>query len=290
MPVKMDDTVNKTSLAQRLAERFAARRQYRSTSDWLLSLYDRLLRRSIGRILPCHGRICKVSPMACDQPVCLRLGSTDWLVLEEIFHDHEYGAVTALPRDNVGVILDLGANIGLSIRLWQQVFPGARIVGIEPDNDNLAMCRRNVEASGNGDQVILLHACVAGSAREVFLDRSSGEWACRMTARAEANAAPIRAMTIPQVLELAGIDGAIDLLKCDIEGAEQELFQDCALWINRVRTLVVEIHKPYTVEAFLDDITRAGGRFDSRTLFRSSDISVLMLANHATSDSGRAGN
>ena len=58
------------------------------------------------------------------------------------------------------------------------------------------------------------------------------------------------------------MEGTIDLLKCDIEGSEAELFADCQAWINRVRNLVVELHQPYSAGQFCEDIRRGGGVFE----------------------------
>ena len=40
----------------------------------------------------------------------------------------------------------------------------------------------------------------------------------------------------------------VDYAKIDIEGAERELLRDNAGWAERVRTVNVEVHEPYTVE------------------------------------------
>jgi hypothetical protein len=73
----------------------------------------------------------------------------------------------------------------------------------------------------------------------------------------------VQVRTIPQILDECRVaDREIDLLKCDIEGAERELFSECAEWIQRVRTIVIEIHAPYTVDAMGEDLRRAGAAFE----------------------------
>jgi hypothetical protein len=49
----------------------------------------------------------------------------------------------------------------------------------------------------------------------------------------------------------------VDLLKCDIEGAESEVFSNCCSWIGLIKNLVAEIHPPYTTQALLSDLKRA---------------------------------
>jgi len=155
-------------------------------------------------------------------------------------------------------VVDLGANTGFTIRLWQILYPSARIVAVEPDAANLAMCKHNALKNAGGDRLKFVQACVAGSARSVYLDRSSGAWRFSLSDAGGPGAEPLPAVTLPQILESCAIDGTIDLLKCDIEGSEEEVFSDCSAWIARVRNLVIELHYPYTSERFFEDLRRAG--------------------------------
>ena len=73
---------------------------------------------------------------------------------------------------------------------------------------------------------------------------TTAEWGYRMIAAAD-GAIPV--ITMPRLLADAGID-EIDVLKCDIESAEAELFAECRRWIERVRTMNVECHH-HTIDA-----------------------------------------
>ena len=57
---------------------------------------------------------------------------------------------------------------------------------------------------------------------------------------------------------LAGVPDTIDLLKCDVEGAERELFESCSSWLPHIRLASVECHHPYTQEDLLSAL-RANG-------------------------------
>jgi hypothetical protein len=56
----------------------------------------------------------------------------------------------------------------------------------------------------------------------------------------------------------------IDLLKCDIEGAEQELFESSASWIGNVGILAVECHGEFTAQRLGEALARNGVK--TRTL------------------------
>jgi hypothetical protein len=121
-------------------------------------------------------------------PVRLRSHSTDISVLSELLIGDEISALPNMP--DATTVVDLGANIGLSYRWLRRRYPNASFVCVEPDPGNLEMLRRN---AGTDCQVVA--ACVGGHERRVALTNGDGEWGYRMVDQ-------------------------IDILKCDIEGAE----------------------------------------------------------------------
>jgi hypothetical protein len=75
-------------------------------------------------------------------------------------------------------------------------------------------------------------------------------------------AGELQVVTMPRLLELVSSE-RVDLVKVDIEGAEQEVFESCAAWIGRVRQLVVECHLPYDAEALRAALVGAGAELAS---------------------------
>jgi FkbM family methyltransferase len=234
------------------------RRYYPRRRDWLLSLYNRMLLHLPAVPLAGRRRERAVRISGLNAPLRIRLATSDWWVMEEIFIDGEYDALIRHGLKDVKNVVDLGSNIGMTVRRWQTLWPAAHVVAVEPDPANLALARRNV-ASGSDQPPIFLQVCAAGHPRVVHLDRSTVEYSYEMREGAE-GAESIDALTVPQICERAGITGTIDLLKCDIEGAEEELFAECAPWIGRVRYLAVEVHEPYTREKLMDALQKAGAK------------------------------
>src|SRR5690348_10415691 len=107
------------SAAQR---RWQRRRAFARFRDWLITLYDALLRYAKRFPLPLRGRVRPVRLANDPKPVYLRLGSSDGFVLEEIFVTHVYEPVTSATNGlgPVKQIIDLGANAGFSVRLWRR--------------------------------------------------------------------------------------------------------------------------------------------------------------------------
>jgi FkbM family methyltransferase len=259
-----------------IRRRLADRRQYARARDWFMSLYNRLLMRAAGKWLPGKYRSVAVYLKEIADPFYLRLGSTDWLVLEQIYFQREYDALSQLQLGDVRQIVDLGANVGLSVRLWRQRFPEAAVLAIEPDPDNVRALERNCPRDG---KMKVVQACVAASARTVQIDRSAGEWGIRMVdCSPDQHRISVKALSLLEILAETNVTGPIDLLKCDIEGAEAEVFGKCAEWIARVRAMILEIHAPYTLDQWQKDMQAAGARMEVICTIKSDPNAFVILA------------
>lgn len=254
---------------------WAARHRYAHRRDWLLSFYQRVLARYPHLARPGRGRVRWVRLAGMSAPFAVRFGTSDWYVLEDIFLAGEYEPLMQRELQSIHRILDLGANAGFSVRLWQRLYPQAAIIAVEPDAANLRMCRRNALRGKKYGPLRFVQTCVAGHSRLVTLNRAGGEWEYKLQEFDGAEAA-IQALTVPQLLaDVGGVP--LDLLKCDIEGAEAEVFADCHAWIGRVRHLVVELHAPYRAAQFLADLQRNGGQFQVYEHQERAETEVLFL-------------
>lgn len=242
------------------------RERYCDWSSWFVNARNRVImitQKNRPRVKP----IRMVRYKALEKPVYVRLGSPDLWVLDELFMGDEYKAVVRTDLGDVRQIVDLGANAGMSIRFWLNRWPDAKVIGVEPDDQNIEVCGLNAGQHRGGANVSLVQACVAGHERAVILDRTHHESMYAMTeVSSAAKQTPetgdtISALTLPTILERCNALPTIDLLKVDVEGAEREVFESCAPWIGRVRFMVLEIHPPYSVEQLLSDCERNGRRF-----------------------------
>jgi len=247
---------------------FRARSRFRRGRDWL-ALLGVYAAHSLAGFLGVRTIRCRMPLPADTPPVTIRLGTADFHVVKELYLHEVYGfataALTAL-RPPVATVVDLGANIGLTVRLWSRLFSPRTIVAVEPDADNLALCACN--AAPAATTRLKLVKCFVGDAPGVAgIDRRLGTWAYRMSrieATADQESIPVR--TLPDILVEAGLGfEEIDLLKCDIEGAEAALFRGGPGWLSRVRAVLAEVHEPYTADALLADVLASGGHWDAAT-------------------------
>jgi FkbM family methyltransferase len=172
-------------------------------------------------------------------PIHLRLRSSDFPTFRQIFVDHEYQC--AMQREPE-VIIDAGANIGLSAIYFANRFPRARIICVEPDAENFSLLTRNVAPYPN---VVAVQAALWRENTTVELTSGDGNYWGFQT---HAHAAPatsrgrVPAITVERLMADHRLD-RVDLLKLDIEGAEKEVLEASASWIDRIEVMVVELHE-----------------------------------------------
>lgn len=194
-------------------------------------------------------------------PVRLRSHSTDISVVRELLLSGGYAAIPRHAGQPVKTIVDLGANTGLATRWLVRHYPGARVVCVEPEASNARLLRHNV-ATLEQNAAVVVEACVGSRERRVVLRSQTGAWGYSMVDVQEIRTdGDAEVLTMERILREAGVDD-VDVLKCDIEGAEREVFDSCEPWIQRVRLAVVECHRDLDGEGLLELIERNGGRFE----------------------------
>jgi len=70
----------------------------------------------------------------------------------------------------------------------------------------------------------------------------ASNWSFRFV---ESKEAGIPSVTVEDIMARLGVD-RIDILKLDVEGAEKEIFEHSAGWIDRLGTILIELHDQYT--------------------------------------------
>ncbi len=249
--------------AARLRRQFRRRRLFADTRSWLTDAYVRLLNCRPGFLPSWQNKDFRLRPRHWRLPVLVRAHTADMSVITELFDWDIYRPALQIVPGAAGKILDLGGNIGLSVRLWQEYFPEAFIVVVEPDPGNFKQLLKNIQAGPAPGKVHAIRAFAAAEPGEAFLDRSGDEVRFRMTHVQEesGDAQKIPKRTVAGLLTLlAGADGSIDLLKCDVEGTEAEIFHNCRPWIDRISRAAIETHYPYNSEKLFNDLRLAGAK------------------------------
>ncbi len=249
-----------SSIRRKISNILARRRDHATITSWVLSEYVRQLDNHPGLPLPGRGRAFKSFLRGMKSPVYVRQGTTDRWALADVLLNDEYREAARLVSAGAELILDLGSNVGYSVRVWQGRFPSATIVAVEPAPDNCLVLRANIRASGMGERVRLVQAFAEGASGVGEIDTTEGAWGYRMKEPGSSfSENRIRALTVPEILMEAGVAGRrIDLLKCDIEGSEARVFSSCRDWIQLVAVIAVETHPPYSPDMLIRDLRENG--------------------------------
>jgi FkbM family methyltransferase len=174
-------------------------------------------------------------------PVHVRVPSTDLRVYEQVMLRKEYD----LPAQREpSFIVDAGANIGLASVFFANRYPHARILSLEPEKSNYDMLVRNAAPYPN---IKAVRGALWSETTELnVIDPGLGSWGFQVGAQngATSGAADqtVHAFTVETIMRDFGVE-KIDILKIDIEGSELEIFQTANRWIDKVDSLVVELHE-----------------------------------------------
>jgi FkbM family methyltransferase len=156
-------------------------------------------------------------------------------------------------------IIDCGANIGLSIIYFKQLFPQAEIIGFEPDYNVFKALQHNIEAFGFANVTLVKKACWN---TETILEFFSEGADAGRAAKDFDNHNIIKVKTVSL---RSFLDKKVDFLKIDIEGAENEVLHDIQDLLGNVDKIFVEFHSFVGKEQMLPEVLtilkNAGFRF-----------------------------
>tara|TARA_R110001583_G_scaffold41572_2_gene132139 strand:+ start:854 stop:1645 length:792 start_codon:yes stop_codon:yes gene_type:complete len=169
---------------------------------------------------------------------CYHYGKAFYITYNEVFTNEIYRFET---QSNNPVIIDCGANMGLSILFFSMKYPNAEIIAFEPDESVLPFLEKNIlNYKLNNVQLIKSAVWVEETELKFFTDEGMGG---RVNKSYE-NQIP---QTIKAVRLRDYLSRKIDMLKIDIEGSEYMILRDCDNLLINVNHIFIEYH------SFIDD-------------------------------------
>jgi FkbM family methyltransferase len=204
-------------------------------------------------------------------PICLRFDTSDDAAFHQVFIQREYSCLDTTPDPKF--IVDLGANVGYASLYFLNRFPKAYVVAVEPDEQNVKICRRNLSPYSGRTKTehaaIWSHECDLVVCKNSYRDKA--EWATQVRERLPGEQPGVKAITLPHLLAASGFE-QIDILKVDIERAEAVLFSgECSNWLDKVRNIAIELHDEQCEQIFFKAMNAY-----HYTLSRSGELTVLM--------------
>jgi len=220
------------------------------------------------------------------------LSRADWTLYNDIFVEGEYDpALAALVHNLLGeskaVVVDLGANVGFfSLRLFhvfalRSISPGRlQIFAVEPSSANLRDLERRLQDQAEWNRCVSIVPGLVGEKRtgsaQLFESHNH-----HMTTLVEAMKYPGASRTGASFVDLDQVlprDVPIDLLKCDIEGAEVAFVRNYVSLLSRVRIAIFEVHHNVCEVGELRQALESAGLTQERVLVDRGNTSVRMYS------------
>ena len=210
----------------------------------------------------------------------------DWTIYNDIFADGEYdeairACLDGAPADRPLAVLDLGANVGyFTLRLADAALrrgrPDFQIVAVEASPKLVSELGRRLLAQRSlADRVRLVQGLAGRRHGDGQLFESPLHFEQSVLPGHATRA--VRAGYI-DLAELVAAWPMVDLLKCDVEGAELELFETYqADLLPRVRRAVIELHHRLCDTSRCLDLLREAGFGPPQTLREAYGCSVVLV-------------
>ncbi len=164
---------------------------------------------------------------------------------KEILLEREYDFQTnnSAPR-----ILDIGANVGFSCLFFKSVYPDARIEAFEADPEIYSILQKNLADAGICDVEVHNQAVWVENTRLTF--QANGLGGGRLSAEQGATSMSVDAIDLKGWLR----NKTFDLIKMDIEGAENSVIPHCIEEIARSPRFIFEYHSTTGEQQRLGDL------------------------------------
>jgi FkbM family methyltransferase len=176
-----------------------------------------------------------------------RLERGDLASVREVWEEEMY----VVPHDITGeTVVDLGGNIGMATLFFARRLGAGRLIVVEPLPANVELLERNLAVNGIEATIVQAAICATDGTARFSTDRASN-----LNSLAD-EGIEVRVVSMGSLL--AGLE-RVAVVKVDIEGAERETLLEASTgWLDRVATLVMELHPGVSEEHVSRIVTRHG--------------------------------
>ncbi len=185
-------------------------------------------------------KMIKIKPKGIKHWVYCRNGTSDFAVLRQVIGKKE----CAFPlKDIPQSIVDIGANVGYASVLFSNLWPSAKIIAVEPENENFDLLVKNTQKYSN---IKCINAALWSRKCNLKISNpNAAAFSFQFTEAYDNEPKPINSITINE-LKMHFASKPIDLIKIDIEGGEYEFFKNMERgWDNGITMIAVELHERY---------------------------------------------
>lgn len=174
---------------------------------------------------------------------------------KDIFVEENYKFKAGTDRP---LILDCGANIGLSCLYFKRLYPNSVIKAYEADPQIARILSQNIQKNKlNNVEIIDKAVWTDNSGIEISHEGADGA-----SIYSNKEKFMVNSVRLKDVLEKGS---KIDFLKMDIEGAECDVIEDCKNSLLNVENLFIEyhafIHREQDLDKILEILRQSGFRY-----------------------------
>lgn len=221
-----------------------ARSRFRLSMDFALSRFIGLVprdQRNRRREVRLRG----------DIKIRYRLNKGDLHSIREIWFEEAY----RLPFEGTsGLLLDLGVNIGMASLWLAKRYLFSQVIAVEPDPNNAALARQNLDLNGITGQV--LEAAIGPKEGTARFESSEHSNLGRLSERGSL----VPMITVETIIKKFAVT-RFGLIKIDIEGSEQALFDGPTEWLAHTDTIIIEFHPTFDCSRVPGLLSSHGFRF-----------------------------
>jgi len=167
------------------------------------------------------------------------------VIKREIFNQQIYWFET---DNQIPIIIDGGAHIGLATLYFKSLYPQAKIIAIEPVTSSFQLLKQNI-FSNQLENIQLIQAALWSKKLDKLklnVDQSVNRWHSTSgimpgswTGQQRTQPFYTPTTTLSQLINNLGI---IDLIKLDIEGAEGRVLKEALAKLKQVKQIICEYH------------------------------------------------
>ena len=190
--------------------------------------------------------------------ITLNRNMTDWGTSWQVFLDDQFAPLKNIYNDsrekdlldyeNYGIknskqplIIDCGSNSGASCIYFSLTYPRAKIVGIEIDTNNYMHSIKNIELN-NIDAVIINKGISStdGYGNIINPEEDNNSFRIEKNNSSDNRVSMISMNTLIEDYPLNKFFPFI--IKIDIEGGEDDLFESNTEWVSNIPMIIIELH------------------------------------------------
>ena len=152
-----------------------------------------------------------------------------------------YGKI--LKQDKIPLIVDCGANICASANYFYKAYPKTNIIGIEPDQINFDICKKN-----NLDQkkIKIIKGAISSEKFMYSLERKNKDGRSsyiKLKDLENVQKGLPKTITIKDIMSNYQLEKYEPfIIKIDIEGHEKKFFEYNTEWIKYFKFIIIELH------------------------------------------------